>query len=83
MSIWGIGLALALFWSMAGVGGYLTVASLSRLRHATLLSRVSLGSARAAGAGGSFTTLINFVLFLVGAALVFEGLWFTYVVIFR
>ena len=82
MSVIGIGLAFLMFWSIAGVGAYLALSSFNRLRYARLFNRMSLGNVKAVSSIESLMALINFLLLLLGLALVFEGFLFTYNVVF-
>ena len=82
MSALGIGLAFLMFWSLSGVGLYLMVPRINRLR-AQLFTHTPLSNERAVSAGGSITLAVNIALLLLGGALVFEGLYLTYNVLFR
>ncbi|MBI2865076.1 MAG: hypothetical protein HYX94_11000 [Chloroflexi bacterium] len=83
MTVWSIGLAFLVFWSIAAVGLYVVLTSLNRLWQSHPFSRRRLGEVRAINAGASALAVMNAVLLLLGLVLVFEGFWLTYSTIFR
>ena len=83
MTVWSIGLAFLVFWSIAAVGLYIVFSSLKRLRQSYPLSGRRLSEARTINAGESALFVINTLLLLLGLVLVFEGFWLTYSTVFR
>ncbi len=83
MTVWSIGLAFLVFWSISAVGLYIVLTSLKRLRQSYPLSRRGLSEVRTINAGTSALIMINGLVLLLGLLLVFEGFWLTFSVVFR
>lgn len=76
----GIALAFLVFWSLVAAGVFLTVAGANRLRHVAV-RRGTGGAARLQIADG-VAVVIQLATMAIGAAMVFSGLYATYVVLF-
>ncbi|MDO8671620.1 MAG: hypothetical protein Q7O66_09345 [Dehalococcoidia bacterium] len=83
MTVWTIGLAFLVFWSIAAVGLYIVHSSVNRLRQSHPLSRLKLSEVRSINAGESVLVIADTLLLLLGLVLVFEGFWLSYTVVFR
>lgn len=76
----GIGLAFLVFWSLVAAGTFLILTAGGRLRHLTG-RRMRVGEVAHIDTATGVAVGLHLVTLLIGAAMVFAGVYATYVVL--